>query len=178
MNHITKFVEAIEFAAEKHKFQRRKGYLKIPYINHPVKVCKILVDCGESEINLLLAAILHDTIEDTDTTEEELIEHFGTEVTNLVFEVTDDMDLDENTRKHLQIINAPKLSTYASLIRIADKIANVNDILKYPLNWTNSRKLKYVDWATNVYNNCKGKNVQLDKTFEEICNEARKAIGR
>jgi guanosine-3',5'-bis(diphosphate) 3'-pyrophosphohydrolase len=178
MNHINKFVDAIDFAAEKHKLQRRKGYLKIPYINHPVKVCKILTDCGESDIDLLLAAILHDTIEDTLTTADELLLKFGQKVTNLVIEVTDKMDLEENIRKNLQIVNASKLSPEASLIRIADKIANINDIIKYPLNWTKSRKLRYIDWASDVFQNCKGQNAQLDKVFEKICNKAREAIGR
>ena len=177
MNHINKFVDAIDFAAEKHKLQRRKGYLKIPYINHPVKVCKILIDCGESDIDLLLAAILHDTIEDTNTTADELLLKFGQKVANLVVEVTDKMDLDENIRKNLQLVNASKLSPEASLIRIADKIANINDIIKYPLNWTVKRKLRYIAWAEEVFNNCKGRNSRLDEAFEEICNKARQVIG-
>jgi guanosine-3',5'-bis(diphosphate) 3'-pyrophosphohydrolase len=88
------------------------------------------------------------------------------------------MDLEENIRKNLQIVNASKLSPEASLIRIADKIANINDIIKYPLNWTKSRKLRYIDWASDVFQNCKGQNAQLDKVFEKICNKAREAIGR
>ncbi len=178
MNHITKFVEVTEFATEKHKFQRRKGYLKIPYINHPVKVCKILADCGEINTELLFAAMLHDTIEDTDTTAKELTEKFGIKVANLVMEVTDNMKLNEKVRKNLQITNASKLSHYAGLIRIADKIANINDMINYPLNWTKKRKLKYIDWAIDVFNNCKGKNAQLDNAFEEICKKAGKLIGK
>ena len=178
MNHITKFVEALEFAADKHKFQRRKGYLKIPYINHPVKVCKILVECGESDIDLLFAAILHDTLEDTDTTVKDLTNKFGIKVANLVVEVTDNMDINEKARKDLQIINASKLSQYASLIRIADKIANIYDLINYPLNWTKKRKLRYIDWAIKVHENCKGRNAKLDKMFEDICKKARQVIGR
>jgi (p)ppGpp synthase/HD superfamily hydrolase len=176
MNHITKFVNAIEFAAEKHKLQRRKGYLKIPYINHPVKVCKILIDCEETDIDLLLAAILHDTIEDTDTTVKELQELFGEKVTALVTEVTDNMDMDEQERKTLQVTNASRLSSDASLIRIADKIANLSDLIKYPLNWTTRRKIRYIGWAVDVFNNCKGRNVKLDEAFEEVVSRARKVI--
>jgi GTP diphosphokinase / guanosine-3',5'-bis(diphosphate) 3'-diphosphatase len=176
MNHITKFVDAVEFAAEKHKLQRRKGYLKIPYINHPVKVCKILTGCGETDENLLLAAILHDTLEDTDTTSTELLNLFGDKVTSIVLEVTDNMDLPEKTRKNLQVTNASILSHQASLIRIADKIANINDIVNYPLNWTKKRKLKYLEWANDVFQNCKGKNAKLDEIFEDLYLKAKRII--
>jgi len=176
MNHITKFIEAVDFAANKHKFQRRKGYLRIPYINHPVKVCKILIDCGESDLDLLLAAVLHDTIEDTETSQSELIENFGEKVTHLVLEISDNMDLDEIVRKNLQVENASKLSPQASLIRIADKIANVSDIINYPINWTTQRKLKYIEWAIQVFNNCKGQNNKLDEMFVDLSAKARKLI--
>lgn len=178
MIHISKFMEAIEFAADKHKFQRRKGYFKIPYINHPLKVCKLLIESGESDDDIIMASILHDTIEDTDTTENDLTDKFGKMVTNLIIEVTDNMSLPEKVRKNLQVINASKLSAKAKMIRIADKIANINDILSYPINWTKKRKLKYIDWATEVFIRCKGHNALLDAKFEEICRKAMQAIGR
>jgi guanosine-3',5'-bis(diphosphate) 3'-pyrophosphohydrolase len=168
MNDTLKILEACEFAAIKHQFQRRKGYLRIPYINHPIKVSKLIADCNETDINLLLAAILHDVIEDTDTTETELIHKFGSYVTNIVKEVTDDMSLPQKIRKELQVEKAPKLSNPAKLIKIADKICNMNDILNYPLNWNNSKKLYYFQWSNRVFVHCAGINNELDKLFIEI----------
>lgn len=176
MNDLYKLIYAIEFAAEKHKFQRRKGYLKIPYINHPLKVCKLIVEAGETDNTLLLAAILHDTIEDTNTTEHELIDCFGREITGIVLEVTDNMNLPENERKELQVINAFKLSRNAKIIKIADKIANINDILIYPILWTKIKKRKYVNWSMKVYEGCRGQNIYLDNLFETIYIKAIETI--
>jgi len=167
-NDLLRLIESVEFAANKHKFQRRKGNLKIPYINHPVKVCKLLADSGESDIETLLAAILHDTLEDTDTGEIELTEHFGNSVANIVIEVTDNMKLHEKERKELQVTKASQLSVQAKKIKIADKICNIDDILTYPLIWSKRRKRKYIEWAKKVCDGCKGQNLILDQKFEEI----------
>ncbi len=176
MNNVSKLIKAMEFAAEKHKLQRRKGYLKIPYINHPLKVCKLIADAGETDINLLLGAVLHDTLEDTDTAEQELFKNFGKEITGLVLEVTDNMKLPDEERKELQVRNSSSLSKNAKLIRIADKIANISDIINYPIKWTKRRKRKYVSWSMKVYEGCKGQNLQLDMKFQEICKKAMEII--
>jgi GTP diphosphokinase / guanosine-3',5'-bis(diphosphate) 3'-diphosphatase len=160
-------IHAIDFAADKHKYQRRKGYLKIPYINHPVKVCKLIADCGETDIDLLIASILHDVVEDTDTSETEIAERFGTKVAQIVMEVTDNMKLPEKERKELQVIKAPGLSREAKLIKIADKACNMHDILNYPLSWTRKRKLYYFNWSFRVFEGCRGLNNQLDNIFIE-----------
>lgn len=177
-DNILKLLESLEFAANKHKFQRRKGSLKIPYINHPVKVCKLLAESGESDIEILLAAILHDTLEDTDTSELELTDRFGTIVTSLVIEVTDNMKLPEKERKELQVINAAQLSSKAKMIKVADKICNIDDILTYPITWTKRRKRNYIEWAKKVCEGCKGQNLILDRKFGEIYNKGMELLSR
>ncbi len=143
---VLKLLETAEFAADKHKFQRRKGSLHIPYINHPISVCKLIAESGISDLNLLMAALLHDILEDTDTTEIELTDKFGIEVVSLVLEVTDNMKLKESERKELQVKKASSLSSKAKMLKIADKICNINDMINYPINWSRKRKIYYIEW--------------------------------
>ena len=159
-------IKAAVFAAEKHKYQRRKGFNQIPYINHPLKVADLLIDCGESESDLLIAAILHDVIEDTDVTETEISENFNSVIAKLVSEVSDNKNLPYTIRKELQVKSAPDLSHNAKLIKIADKICNIRDILNYPLDWSAERKLAYLDWGLQVVSGCRGLNEKLDQIFD------------
>jgi GTP diphosphokinase / guanosine-3',5'-bis(diphosphate) 3'-diphosphatase len=168
MDEIDLLLDAISFAADKHKFQRRKGSLSIPYINHPIKVCKLISTCGEKSNELLIASILHDVIEDTDTTENELSGIYGPKVASIVKEVTDDMNLPKLKRKEMQITKALIISREAKIIKIADKISNITDIITYPLFWTKARKLKYIEWSFRVFENCKGQNELMDQKFYEI----------
>jgi guanosine-3',5'-bis(diphosphate) 3'-pyrophosphohydrolase len=172
MNHNEILIKASVFASEKHKFQRRKGCLKIPYINHPLRVCEILIDVNENNIDLLIAAILHDTLEDTDTSDQEILDLFGEKALSIVKEVTDDMSLPSKKRKELQIEKAGKLSIEAKLIKIADKASNISDLVRYPIQWDRDRKIEYVNWSLKVYDKCKGLNKQLDSMFENICQQA------
>jgi guanosine-3',5'-bis(diphosphate) 3'-pyrophosphohydrolase len=168
---------AIKFASEKHMLQRRKGCNDIPYINHTISVAYTLqVTAGENDQVLLAAAILHDILEDTDTTENQLTELFGKEVCSIVKEVTDDMTLTYDDRKRFQIKKAPTLSQKAKLIKIADKISNIHDILTTPLTWSNRRKRKYVEWSEKVVEGCRGINPKLDKAFDEIIAEAKNVL--
>jgi guanosine-3',5'-bis(diphosphate) 3'-pyrophosphohydrolase len=164
-------IEAALFAAEKHRSQRRKSLLSIPYINHPLAVCYVLVQSGISSIDVLVAALLHDTIEDTETTPDEIANLFGNDVLKIVLEVTDDKTLDDKRRKELQVLKAPQLSEGARLLKIADKISNLKDILTHPMDWSNKRKRDYFLWSKQVFEGCKGINPQLDKLFEETYNE-------
>ncbi len=161
-------IDALAFSAEKHKYQRRKGSLKIPYINHPIKVCQLLIKCGETDLTILTAALLHDVLEDTDTTYQEIEDQFGKEVALIVQEVTDDMQLPKRIRKKLQIENAPFLSTPAKLIKIADKACNMYDLINYPIYWTKKRKRAYFEWSKQVFDSCKNINNQLDEHFNEV----------
>ena len=126
-------LKAIEFASRKHSTQRRKDEEASPYINHPIAVTHLLADTGGvTDLVTLMAAVLHDTIEDTETTPSELDEHFGQTVRKVVEEMTDDKTLDKPVRKQLQIEHAPRLSRRAKAVKLADKIANVRDVMESP----------------------------------------------
>jgi len=165
---------ALEFAAFKHRLQRRKGYQRLPYINHPIAVTGILKSFGETDPELLAAALLHDVLEDTDSSEEEIRTLFGDHITKMVLEVTDDMTLLSKERKALQVKHAAVLSAGAKKIKIADKTANTMDIYNHPLSWSNTRKKKYVQWARDVVKECEGVNKALEENFyheADLCEE-------
>lgn len=168
------FIKALSFASVKHSAQRRKGSAEIPYINHLISVTHILYFTGnERDPEILAASILHDIIEDTEVTESELNAIFGNRVASVVAEVTDNMALTYEERKREQIKKAEFISGDAKKIKIADKISNINDILTQPLNWSERRKMQYVDWALQVVQNCKGVNTNLDLAFTEIYTKAK-----
>lgn len=161
-------LSTINFAAIKHRVQKRKN-LTSPYINHPIAVAELLSRYGVNDIATLQGAILHDTLEDTHTTPAEIEELFGTEVKNIVLEVSDDKNLPLAERKRLQIEHAPHLSEKAKLIKIADKINNVYEIIYAPpTEWEIERRLGYLDWAQKVVNGCRGENNGLDKHFDDL----------
>jgi GTP diphosphokinase / guanosine-3',5'-bis(diphosphate) 3'-diphosphatase len=170
------FIKALRYAADKHVLQRRKGCDKIPYINHPIKVVQILFNANENDPELLAAAILHDVLEDTCTTEAEMRKEFGERVTNIVLEVTDDMTLTYDDRKRSQIKRAPTLSADAKKIKIADKISNIRDILDLTLSWSDRRKRQYFEWSEKVISGCRNINSDLDQAFDEILKEAFAAV--
>jgi (p)ppGpp synthase/HD superfamily hydrolase len=174
MDYTEIIIEAAVFAAEKHKFQRRKGTLSIPYINHPLKVCKLIYSCGEKKCDILVAALLHDVVEDTDTTIQEIDKNFGTRVASIVLEVTDDMSLSQKERKELQVLKAPKLSREAKIIKVADKTANMLDILTLPIEWSNERKLEYFKWSYRVFGGCNKINNLIDAEFLKSYEEGMK----
>ncbi len=162
------FVKALDFAAEKHKSQKRKGELEIPYINHPIQVAKMLMEVGKvKDVEVLSAALLHDTIEDTTATVEELQSLFGQHVTEIVLEVTDDKRMAWNERKAYQIVKAPNLSHKAKLVKLADKTCNITDIVQQPPMWTLERKRKYLVWAKKVVDALGGGvNPEMEELFE------------
>jgi guanosine-3',5'-bis(diphosphate) 3'-pyrophosphohydrolase len=171
-------LRAVNFAADKHRHQRRKDHESSPYVNHPIAVAETLARVGNiSDLALLQAALLHDTIEDTETTSEELEKLFGAEVRDLVLEVTDDKTQPKQTRKQNQIEHAIHLSVRAKQIKMADKICNVNDIVYAPpANWSVDRKLDYLSWSEAVVNGCRGVNADLERRFDEVLAVARKAF--
>jgi guanosine-3',5'-bis(diphosphate) 3'-pyrophosphohydrolase len=119
--------------------------------------------------NVLCAAILHDTIEDTETTADELRKHFGEKITSIVLEVSDDKSLDKDVRKQLQIDHAASLSREAKLVKLADKIANITDIINTPpVNWSKERKQEYFTWAEAVVNKLRGAHQGLEKEFDDL----------
>lgn len=172
-------VQAAHFAADKHRDQRRKGVRNTPYINHPLEVADLLSRVGGIEDPVVLAAaILHDTIEDTNTTRVELATVFGNDIAALVAELTDEPGLMWQQRKRQEIDHAPHLSYRAKMIKIADKTCNVSDtITNPPGEWTLSRRRDYLEFAELVADGCRGVNDALDGEFDRVMAEARVKIG-
>ncbi len=143
---------AAAFAADKHRDQRRKDAAASPYINHPIALANILAnEGGILDAVVIVAALLHDTLEDTETTPEELQELFGADVASVVVEVTDDKSLSKAERKRLQIEHAAHISERAQLVKLADKIANIRDVADAPpAGWSLERRQEYFDWAKQV----------------------------
>jgi len=171
-------LKAAHFAAQKHRDQRRKDEDASPYINHPISVAKIISEIGYvADSEVLAAALLHDTIEDTKTTPEELIDNFGERVCSLVQEVTDDKNLPKLERKQRQIDHAKEISEGAALIKLGDKISNVTDITNTPpTDWDSNRRLDYFEWAEKVINNCPRVNESLENHFAEVVRKGKKLI--
>jgi guanosine-3',5'-bis(diphosphate) 3'-pyrophosphohydrolase len=171
-------LKATRFSAEKHNDQRRKDSNSSPYINHPIEVADTLWRVGYvRDETLLVAAILHDTIEDTDTTKEEIEKEFGEEVLKLVLEVTDDKSLPKQTRKQLQIEHAPHKSERAKLLKIADKINNIRDIITSPPeNWSLERRQEYLLWSERIVSGLRGVNPQLEELYDEMLAEGKRLL--
>jgi guanosine-3',5'-bis(diphosphate) 3'-pyrophosphohydrolase len=164
------FVTAVAFAAEKHRHQRRKDAPASPYINHPIALANVLVDeGGVHDPVVLCAAILHDTVEDTETTFEELERAFGQIIASVVREVTDDKALEYKERKQRQIDHAPHASPQAKFVKLADKICNLRDVLAHPpSNWSLQRKQNYFDWSAQVVAGLRGASPRLEAVFDAL----------
>jgi guanosine-3',5'-bis(diphosphate) 3'-pyrophosphohydrolase len=164
------FITAAAFAANKHRNQRRKDVDASPYINHPIALANVLAnEGGIANKDVLCAAMLHDTIEDTETTEAELRLAFGDKITSIVLEVTDDKSLDKAARKQMQIAHAPHISIEAKMVKLADKICNLRDILATPpAGWPLQRKLAYFEWANDVVAGLRGTNIKLERVFDGL----------
>lgn len=162
-------LRALEFAARKHKDQRRKDEDATPYINHPIALANILCNEGHvTEVDVICGALLHDTVEDTDTTSAELEREFGISISNIVEEVTDNKDLPKSERKRLQIEHAPNISDAAKLVKLADKIANLRDVATQPpADWPLERRQEYFDWAKDVIDGLRGVHVGLERLFDD-----------
>jgi (p)ppGpp synthase/HD superfamily hydrolase len=178
ISEAAQLLAALQFAAHKHRAQRRKDVGASPYINHPIEVAAILATRGGvADLVTLVAAILHDTIEDTETTPEELEAAFGTEVRDLVLELTDDKRLPKADRKRLQVEHAPLSSAKAKLVKLGDKIANVRDVAATPpADWSLDRRRAYLDWTAQVVAGCRGTNAELERYYDEVLASARAAL--
>lgn len=175
MADVAGIIEATHFAAVKHKAQRRKDAEETPYINHPIGVARILShEAGISDIAVLQAALLHDTVEDTNTTFLEIEEKFGQEVRTIVEEVTDDKTLPKKARKRLQIEHAAHCSQKAKLVKLADKLYNLRDLNRCtPQGWSEKRVQEYFQWAFQVVNGLQGTNVVMEKHLDQLFKERR-----
>ena len=161
-------LKALSFAAHKHRDQRRKDAEASPYINHPIALAEVLTgEGGVTDIEVLAAALLHDTIEDTATTLEELCGQFGERIAGMVAEVTDDQDLPKAERKRLQIAHAAGISPGAKLVKLADKICNLRDVAERPpAKWDLQRRQEYFEWAKQVIDQLRGAHPKLEAAFD------------
>ncbi len=172
-----KLLSTAVFAADQHRNQKRKDVCASPYINHPLQVASLLASAGVTDVELLMAAILHDTVEDTETSLDDLRSRFGERVASIVADVTDDKSLEKADRKRLQVESAAKKSTEAKQLKIADKTCNVTDIdSESPVGWDRDRRLAYLDWAENVVRGCRGVNEQLELRFDEAVDATRRQM--
>ena len=160
-------LKAIRFVAEKHSNQRRNDSKSSPYINHPIRVAEILWTIGEvRDDTLLVASVLHDTVEDTDTSPDEITREFGEAVLSLVLEVTDDKSLPKQVRRQQQIETAPHATHPAKMLKLADKICNVRDLIDTPpRDWTRGRKREYLLWTEKVVAGLRGANARLETQY-------------
>jgi (p)ppGpp synthase/HD superfamily hydrolase len=170
--------EAAELAARRHNGMARKGRGDEPYINHLAEVANLLATATDgADAELVAAGWLHDTIEDTDTTREELAQKFSDRVAALVVEVTDDMSLPKPQRRQKQIEDAPHKSPGAKMIKIADKISNIHArIVPNPNNEERDDLADYAAWAEKVVAGCRGVNPILDAKFDEAIKAAKSAV--
>jgi guanosine-3',5'-bis(diphosphate) 3'-pyrophosphohydrolase len=159
---------ALAFAAHKHRDQRRKDAEASPYINHPIALAEVLArEGGIADAEVLAAALLHDTIEDTATTAEELRAEFGARIAAMVEEVTDDKSLPKAERKRLQIVHAAAISPGAKLVKLADKICNLRDVAdRPPAKWDLQRRQEYFEWAKQVIDQLRGAHPGLEAAFD------------
>ncbi|HEY2559196.1 MAG TPA: HD domain-containing protein [Caldimonas sp.] len=161
-------LRAAAFAARKHRDQRRKDAEASPYINHPLELARVLAEVGGvTDAATLCAALLHDTIEDTDTTRDELVREFGAEIAALVGEVSDDKSLAKADRKRMQVEHAATLSDKAKRVKLADKISNLSDVARSPpADWSLERRREYFDWARSVIDRLRGVDATLEAAFD------------
>lgn len=166
---MNRLLAAIAFAANKHRDQRRKDLAASPYINHPIALANLLAnEGGVDDERVLIGAVLHDTVEDTETTEQELVREFGQEIASIVMEVTDDKALPKVERKKLQIEHSSTISRRAKLVKLADKICNLRDVAgSPPADWTLQRRQEYFDWAKAVIDGLRGVHPALEYIFDE-----------
>lgn len=171
--------KALEFAARKHRDQRRKDRDASPYINHPINLVNLLWNtAGVTDPAVVMAALLHDTVEDTATTFAELRQEFGEAVEQLVREVTDDKSLPKQERKQRQVEHAAHLSQQAKLVKLADKISNLRDIIgSPPADWSSDRKREYFAWAKQVVDQLRGAHPQLEAVFDQVYQQGMDQLG-
>ncbi|XP_067653448.1 guanosine-3',5'-bis(diphosphate) 3'-pyrophosphohydrolase MESH1-like [Haliotis asinina] len=171
-NITREIIRCANFSAIKHKDQRRKDPEMTPYINHPIGVAYILTEAGITDLSVIQTALLHDTVEDTSTTFDEIEAEFGKEVRDLVAELSDDKTLMKEDRKRLQIEHAPHASPKAKLVKLADKLHNLRDLQRtVPRGWSQQRVRRYFIWAAKVVAGLRGTNKIMEDALDEIFKE-------
>jgi len=178
MTDVVLITRACDFAARRHVTQRRKGVAREPYLNHLAEVAALLAEAtAPGDAPLIAAGFLHDTLEDTETSYDELAAIFSPEIADLVAEVTDDKSLPKAERKRLQIAKTPGKSVRARLLKLADKTSNVRAMAASPpADWDIARVADYIDWAEKVVAGCRGLNPVLERAFDAAVSDARAVV--
>jgi (p)ppGpp synthase/HD superfamily hydrolase len=171
-------LKAADAAARWHVHQRRKGPAEEPYINHLLEVAMLVAEAtGGADPNLVIAALLHDAIEDCEVPRELISETFGEDVASIVVEVTDDKSLHRSERKNIQVETAPTKSPRAKMLKLADKTSNLRAIASSaPSDWSVKRRMAYVRWATEVARGLRGVNQKLEEQFDQAAAAADKSF--
>jgi len=179
MKELVSLMRAADAAARWHVHQRRKGSAAEPYINHLIEVASLVTQATDgTDPDAVIAALLHDAVEDAGVKSETIASEFGQHVADIVMEVSDDKTLPKDERKQLQIKNAPKKSREAKLIKLADKTSNVRAVMHSPApNWSVQRRLEYIEWAKNVVAGLRGTSPWLEQQFDEAAEQAARALG-
>jgi guanosine-3',5'-bis(diphosphate) 3'-pyrophosphohydrolase len=175
---ILLIARAWNFSAERHAKQKRKGEAQEPYVNHLAEVAELVATATEGrDTNLVAAAVLHDTVEDTATLPIELASIFNADVADLVSEVTDDKRLDKAERKRLQVTHAAAKTTRAKILKLADKTSNLRSLVKSPPgDWNLERKREYLAWAKEVVQGLRGTNTWLEARFDEAAAQLERSL--
>ena len=168
-------LRAARFAARAHHGQTRRGAADIPYLDHVLDVAVRLAEVHPEDEVLILAGLLHDTVEDCDVTEADVAARFGPEVAALVMEVTDDTALPEAERRRRQEDHIRHASDRAKRLKMADKASNLAALARTPPDWSADRMQGYVDWALRVIDPVRGLDTALEARFDEAVAEARAA---
>jgi len=178
LSDILLIARAWNFSAERHAKQRRKGEAQEPYVNHLAEVAELVATATEGkDANLVAAAVLHDTIEDTATLRGELASIFNTDIADLVSEVTDDKRLDKAERKRLQVSHAATKSPRAKILKLADKTSNLRSLVKSPpADWSLERRREYLAWAREVVEELRGANAWLEARFDEAAEQLGRSL--
>jgi GTP diphosphokinase / guanosine-3',5'-bis(diphosphate) 3'-diphosphatase len=178
VNDILLIARAWNFSADRHANQKRKGDAQEPYVNHLAEVAELVATATEGrDPNLVAAAVLHDTVEDTATLSGELASIFNADVAGLVSEVTDDKRLDKAERKRLQIEHAAAITARAKILKLADKTSNLRSLVKSPPgDWSLERKREYLTWAKEVVLGLRGTNTWLEARFDEAAEQLGRSL--
>jgi (p)ppGpp synthase/HD superfamily hydrolase len=165
-------------AAQWHVHQRRKDAAQEPYINHLLEVASLVTEAtAGTEPDVVIAALLHDAIEDQGVTAETIASEFGKHVANIVMELTDDKSLPKVERKRLQVENASQKSRQAKLIKLADKTSNVRAVANSPApDWSIQRRQEYIDWSKSVVAGLRGTSPWLEQQFDEAAERAARSL--
>jgi (p)ppGpp synthase/HD superfamily hydrolase len=170
-------LKAADAAAHWHAHQTKKGGAQAPYINHLLEVARLVAEATEgNDPDLVVAALLHDAIEDQEVPREMIAQEFGEDVAELVEELTDDMTLPEPERRRLQVEHAPTFSDRAKVIKLADKISNLRKVSDPPPDWSVRRRLEYLAWARQVVAGLRGVNAQLEEAFDHTAASAEATL--